>query len=1038
MSNQIYNHYEPAKSYERLLFRADKVLQSAELNELQSMTGARLRGIADVLFKEGDIVSGCQCISNDDTGAATLENGTLYVAGSVRGIGPAQLTVPTVGPITVGAYLQTDVVTELEDPDLYNPAAGTRGYGQAGAARERVRLVWGVQGDGTPGSYYPVWNIIDGVVMPKEPPPNIDAVTQAIARYDRDASGGTYVVRGMDVTMGADLPTGQQVYFLREGAARIGGNAVQLSAGRRMVYDTAPDLEWVDSEPHVSATAAAQRVNFDRAPMVGLPQVRVQARKTATIVHGGFSGAADPLPDNAVLLIEQIKQGATVYKQGADYVLTAGQIDWSPSGAEPLPGSSYEVTYQYMLQADPQEVNATGCTVTGALPGTLMLVSYHYALRRYDRLVMDGTGITAWIKGVPAPWNPAPPAVPAGSLLLATVWQSWDASRRVINDSVRVVPMQTLNQFRDWIYGIYADLAEVRLHVDAQGRASGVKKGLFADPMINDSSRDAGVPQTAFIMGGWLQLPMDVTLEQLGTNITEPQTTPYAPTPLISQPARTGAMLVNPYNAFDPLPSKLTLVPEVDYWTEVDTKWANPWVINVHTYEQELMGKSVVTGDMVLAESRAALSTLRPIEVRFTASFPHGDALHKLLFDGLELPVQPLPGGSLVAGGQGLQGRFTIPEGIPAGTKVVSVIGTSGNYADALFTGQGELITQTRQQIIKRYYDPLAQTFALDAAAEVCGVDLWFTAKGPQQVQVQIREVESGVPGRAIVAQAYVAAAAINVGAPTRVTWPPVLLQGGRDYAVVALTNDAETALAVADLGAWDETSGQWVSSQPYQVGVLLSSSNASTWTAHQTRDLTFTLLAAQHTSTERTLELGSVAVQDATDVVVLAGCVTPVAGSGVTFAMRLDDGTVLQAAAGQPVQLPSRYSGQVATSARITGNQGMAAQLLPGMQLLAASLKSSGDYVSPAIKATGGTQLTVILEALLPAGSSLTVQMQKVGASAWTDVPFISSSPQTAGVLELTYNLAGLSADAVRVRVLLTGSHNARPRAANLRAYVI
>lgn len=59
------------------------------------------------------------------------------------------------------------------------------------------------------------------------------------------------------------------------------------------------------------------------------------------------------------------------------------------------------------------------------------------------------------------------------------------------------------------------------------------------------------------------------------------------------------------------------------------------------------------------------------------------------------------------------------------------------------------------------------------------------------------------------------------------------MLQAKREYAVVVLCDDATTALYVAELGKQDPTRG-YVTSQPYQVGVLLSSSNASTWTAHQ------------------------------------------------------------------------------------------------------------------------------------------------------------------------------------------------------------
>ena len=57
-----------------------------------------------------------------------------------------------------------------------------------------------------------------------------------------------------------------------------------------------------------------------------------------------------------------------------------------------------------------------------------------------------------------------------------------------------------------------------------------------------------------------------------------------------------------------------------------------------------------------------------------------------------------------------------------------------------------------------------------------------------------------------------------------------------------------------------------------------------------------------------------------------------------------------------------------------------------------------------------------------------------------WTDAgcDSILVSPSNAGVLELTYRLDGISAQRLRVRLLLTGSHSARPLVTNLRAIVV
>lgn len=107
----------------------------------------------------------------------------------------------------------------------------------------------------------------------------------------------------------------------------------------------------------------------------------------------------------------------------------------------------------------------------------------------------------------------------------------------------------------------------------------------------------------------------------------------------------------------------------------------------------------------------------------------------------------------------------------------------------------------------------------------------------------------------------------------------------------MVLCDDAETALSVAELGKFDATAQQWVVSQPYQVGVLLSSSNASTWTAHQDRDLTFRLLEASFSGASSQQELGSVSIAGATDLLLLSLSETPNADTRVEYDMALPAG---------------------------------------------------------------------------------------------------------------------------------------------------
>ena len=178
----IYDRWDDAAPFERLLFRSDRILQSAEMNELQSSLRHRLRGIADVMMADGDVVRAAGITVDQVSGHTVCEAGAIYADGAVRGVPPATITIPVQGDVHVGVYLRAETVTELEDPTLLNPAAGTRGYMQPGAARSVIRVEWGWRGDGRPGDFYPIWLVEDGVVRPKDPPPALSAVTQALAR----------------------------------------------------------------------------------------------------------------------------------------------------------------------------------------------------------------------------------------------------------------------------------------------------------------------------------------------------------------------------------------------------------------------------------------------------------------------------------------------------------------------------------------------------------------------------------------------------------------------------------------------------------------------------------------------------------------------------------------------------------------------------------------------------------------------------------------------------------------------------------------
>ena len=1043
MPDGYYNGFDAGKNRERVLYRDGKTLQGQELNEAQDIIIHRLKSVSDALFKDGDILRDAQIVVDARTGQVQAGSGAVYLNGAVRGVPAATFAIPTGGTVNVGVRLNTKIVSPLEDATLYNPATGQPGEGEEGAWREVVETVWGFENDGGEGEFYPVYVVDNAVVRAKETPPNLDSTTQAISRYDRDSTGGSYIVSGLQVRAAEDVE-GRQVYTVTEGRARVNGYGIDIPTSRRLVYEAVPDLRRIDSEVTMSDGSASQRVTAAHPPVRAVLACRITVRRTKSLVHGAYVGAADTLPDTSVVEIKTVRMGETTYVPGTDYKKTGDAVDWSPSGNEPSPGSTYEVTYTCIVAVSPTELDADGFTVSGAVENTQIITTYDQALPRLDRLCLSGDGVFVWLTGVASESNAVSPAVPATMLAVATVRQTWRPARTVTNDGVFMCSFADIKRMSDRIGYVVYEQARQRLQSDALTREGGMKSGMFVDPLTDDSMRDQGVTQTGAVFDGVLTLPITVTAQPLPGGVEQQTSREVTPVVVLSQTLRTTSMQVNPYQAFEPLPAKATLNPAVDRWTETKTNWTSAvtqtfkrstgsgWALLHHT-------ETNVSSEVV-SSSTTELEYLREIDVAFTLSgFGPGETLRSVTFDGLDVTPQTAP--SANASGE-LSGSFRIPASVPAGSKSVVFDGAGGSHGTAVFTGQGTLTTQTLRQvnsITSWYYDPLAQTFVVDEDMQLAGTDLWFTAKGPGEVRVQLREVSGGVPTRVTLAEAVVPAANLvtSGGGHTRIRFAsPVALAAGTEYALVILCDDAETSVSVAELGKYDSLAQQWVASQPYQVGVLLSSSNASTWTAHQDRDLAFRLLRASF-SGKKSLELGTVAVSGATDFMLLALSEVPSSQARIDYTLTLPDETTLVVAEGQAVTFATPVTGDVGVTAVLDGSEKWSPILWPDTQALVGVVQTTADYYGRSISAKNGdahaTRAVLIYDALVPSGSGVTPELQ-IDGGEWRTLPVVGTTRGDDGVVEFRCEQALTNAALVKLRFTLTGTSGARPLVGNIR----
>src|SRR5690349_17580360 len=130
---------------------------------------------------------------------------------------------------------------------------------------------------------------------------------------------------------------------------------------------------------------------------------------------------------------------------------------------------------------------------------------------------------------------------------------------------------------------------------------------------------------------------------------------------------------------------------------------------------------------------------------------------------------------ALIADAHGkINGKFTVPKNVPAGTKLVQFFGDKGSYGEATYTGRGIITTEERRRVtvitetrrdettvVITRYDPLAQTFTLSESRHVGGIELWFSNRGSKRVVAQIRDTSLGMPAQMVLAEGSIMANSI-------------------------------------------------------------------------------------------------------------------------------------------------------------------------------------------------------------------------------------------------------------------------------------
>lgn len=1049
LPNKYYNGFIPSSDHVEVLAKEGEYFFAQDQNARQSMSRHQLKSVGDAVLRDGNKVEGCGITINSATGDTKLDAGLIYIDGFVRELSIADLLVPALGKLQVGVMVIRSIETSLQNPELKFKDQSFEAHNAALQPRMKEACSWELSTDvpaDTPTEdhfFYPVYDIIDRVVLDTSPPPELSGFNSIIAKYDREANGNGYAVEGFKVSL---LSSTADVFVLsvEEGTVNVYGLKVERTAAIRLTYPTDPDLEQIDSEPHYfnDGGTGTLQITLNRTPVFEILNVSILEEKTVTVLRGQAAGGRDPLPDAQIAGVVSIIQAATTFDVVTSWQLIGDEVDWSAVGDEPATGSSYQVTYQYKKSIAPDAISETSATVSGAVTGSQVDIDYKWKMPRIDLIKVDKSGNIERIKGISRAYNPAVPSAPDVDLTLAEIHHTWDGPATIYNIATNAVPMRESEAIRDLAVSTHRELARMQLVVDANIANGYAKSAIFADNFDDDEQRDNGIVQNLSISNGMLQLPIYPTIIEGLSNEPIGWINDFNLVPVMSQLLSTGSMKINPFQAFAPLPVRITLDPAFDQWTTSTDIWTSAITRTLATIRGFVTRTNTSVSNLLLRSTTTEQTEMRVRNVDYSIEgFGPNEALASLQFDGigLELP-DPLPTADIDGR---LTGQFTIPAGLTTGSKAVTFESATGSIGEANYIGRGQItinemrrVTTVQRVIAFVRNDPLGYLWSPPKSMPIGNVKVKVTAIGDPSnpVVMQIRNVVSAQPTGIPLAEVEVDMTNVQVGDVLDFTLPiPLWVEAFSDLANIWLTADADHSLAIAELAKFDPDNG-WVRSQPSVNMVTIASSNNQAFIPYHNIDLWTEIEEAEFTEIERTIELGEIPALATTDLLVLGGVESPTAETEVEFLFERGNGSQIRAFPNQTIELSEEINEVMTLKAVLKGSVSASPVLFSNIQAFISRLEGSGYYYSRSFNCGADRTVEITTYENTPGSSQFTVSV-KDNLDAYIDAVLQSQVDEGDGWYKRIWRVANLTADTTAVRIYAQGSAQNRPVMAYMHA---
>lgn len=624
-------------------------------------------------------------------------------------------------------------------------------------------------------------------------------------------------------------------------------------------------------------------------------------------------------------------------------------------------------------------------------------------------------------------------------------------------------------------------------------------KGIYTDGFIGLTKCDTSNDEfdcTIDAEAGELILPstqeviqLEVDEDNVDTHIAKFDkivTAQGSETDLINQPKSTGTILVNPYSAYRPM-CLVELTPSSDNWIDTSkivvndqkaktvalrqwwyhrgASWADSekrkfealGIYNSYdkgTRGEQMSSKQVSSNSEVILDEAVMYMRQRKVQVSCN-NFTPGEDNIECYFNNFKIPVSSE--GTTVAGTQGGTVRadshgsfscsFTVPTNIPCGSVQVKFKGATSE-GSAVYTSKGrkQVIRETiiTTTTVVNVYDPVAQSFQFDEDSMLSSINLYFAAKDENKsITVQVRDMINGYPGNTLYYAQNVTPQEIKLSSDSSVATTikfskPVLCKKDTQYCICVLSDSALYQLYIAELGKKDLITKDYVVTQPYEAGLLFTSSNGLSWTAEQTKDLKYDLMRYSYSS-DAVVMYKEVTNTNKFDRFVVAANTLDPNNTGVSWYYRASRaGTWILISPYTEVELPISTN-YIQVKTVMNKSERMSPMLdISSASVVAISTKLTSTYVSRVVTMSSEfTKLKVLLEMSKPTGTDIHVYYQTNKDTSWVELTNPTVTKVTEVYNQYEFNKDNIQASLTyRVKIVMTtGNPIVKPKCRRLRS---